>query len=115
MPDEPRDPQSPAESTPADAATPVATIPAPKTPPPKVDHLPPFKVLLHNDETNEMEWVARTIVALTPTPPLRAIEIMMEAHETGVSLVLVTHKERAELYEEQFRSKKLVVTIEPAE
>jgi ATP-dependent Clp protease adapter protein ClpS len=38
---------------------------------------------------------------------------MMEAHTTGVSLVLVTHKERAELYEEQFRSVLLTVTIEP--
>jgi hypothetical protein len=29
--------------------------------------------------------------------------------------VLVTHKERAELYVDQFKSKSLTVTIEPAE
>jgi ATP-dependent Clp protease adaptor protein ClpS len=34
---------------------------------------------------------------------------------SGVALVLVTHKERAELYVEQFASKRLTVTIEPAE
>jgi ATP-dependent Clp protease adapter protein ClpS len=38
-----------------------------------------------------------------------------EAHETGVALLLTTHKERAELYKDQFESKGLVVTIEPAE
>ena len=38
-----------------------------------------------------------------------------ECHETGVALLLVTHKERAELYREQFQSKNLTVTIEPAE
>ena len=40
---------------------------------------------------------------------------MMEAQETGVSLLLVTHKEKAELLQEQFKSKSLIVTIEPAE
>ena len=40
---------------------------------------------------------------------------MKEAHETGIALLLVTHKERAELYQEQFQSKGLTVTIEPAE
>ena len=34
---------------------------------------------------------------------------------TGVALLLTTHKERAELYQEQFQSKGLTVTIEPAE
>ena len=33
----------------------------------------------------------------------------------GVALLLVTHKERAELYADQFQSKGLTVTIEPAE
>ena len=37
-----------------------------------------------------------------------------EADQTGVALLLVTHKERAELYQEQFTSAVLTVTIEPA-
>jgi len=37
----------------------------------------------------------------------------LEAHETGSSMLLVTHKERAELYVEQFASCKLNVTCEP--
>jgi len=40
---------------------------------------------------------------------------MTEAHKTGVALLLVTHKERAELYAEQFATFKITVTIEPAE
>ena len=69
---------------------------------------------MHNDDVNDVEWVIRSIVALTPNPPLRAIELAFEANKTGVALLLVTHKERAELYQEQFQTKKLTVTIEPA-
>jgi hypothetical protein len=40
---------------------------------------------------------------------------MDEADKTGVALLLTTHKERAELYKDQFESKGLTVTIEPDE
>jgi ATP-dependent Clp protease adaptor protein ClpS len=72
-------------------------------------------VLLHNDDANSMEYVVETIVELTPLNEQDAVLRMKEAHESGVALLLTTHKERAELYLEQFRSKQLVVTIEPAE
>jgi ATP-dependent Clp protease adaptor protein ClpS len=83
----------------------------PKPPQP----LPPWKVLLHNDDKNEMGYVVGTIIELTPLSEQAAITRMVEAHKTGVALLLVTHKERAELYQEQFQSKGLTVTIEPAE
>ena len=82
----------------------------PKKKPPGL--LPPWKVLLHNDNKNDMLCVVETIVALTPLNPDEAIQRMKEAHKTGVSLLLVTHKERAELYMDQFKSKGLTVTIE---
>lgn len=82
---------------------------------PRIDKLPPYRVLLHNDDVNEMLDVARAIVELTPLDSHRATMVMLEAHLRGVALVLLTHKERAELYQEQFASKKLVVTIEPVE
>lgn len=94
-------------------ATAVAERPKPARP--KLDHLPPFRVLLHDDPEIDMEHVVETLVELTPLPPQNAVMVMLEAHKTGVSLVLVTHKERAELYVDQFHSKKLTVTIEPAE
>jgi ATP-dependent Clp protease adaptor protein ClpS len=74
---------------------------------------PPYKVILHNDDVNEMLYVVETIVNLTPLKPQQAFEKMVEAHTTGSTILLVCHKERAELYEEQFRSCRLIVTIEP--
>jgi len=85
----------------------------PKKRPPK--QLPPWKVLLHNDDTNDMLYVVATIMELTPLNEQAAVLRMKEAHETGVALLLTTHKERAELYKDQFESKGLVVTIEAAE
>ncbi|MBI4716471.1 MAG: ATP-dependent Clp protease adaptor ClpS [Planctomycetes bacterium] len=97
------------------AATAVAQPrkdPAPPRRKPK--QLPPFKVLLHNDDVNSFEHVIRAILQLTTLEPKAAVLRTLEAHETGVALLLVTHKERAELYVEQFASLSLTVTIEPA-
>jgi ATP-dependent Clp protease adaptor protein ClpS len=83
----------------------------PKPPQP----LPPWKVLLHNDNKNDAFFVVSTIMELTPLNEQDSMLRMKEAHETGVALLLVTHKERAELYKDQFESKGLTVTLEPAE
>lgn len=85
----------------------------PNTKPPQL--LPPWKVLLHNDDKNDMRFVVMTLVELTPLKEQEAALRTEEAHKTGVALLLVTHKERAELYKDQFESKGLTVTIEPAE
>jgi ATP-dependent Clp protease adaptor protein ClpS len=79
---------------------------------PKVDKLPPWKVLLHNDDVNEVGYVVATIVELGICNRQVAIQRMLEAHTKGMALLLVTHRERAELVQEQFTSKKLTVTIE---
>ena len=84
---------------------------APAKTPPAV--LPPWKVLLHNDDKNDMTFVIHTICELTPLNRDDAYGRMLEAHKTGVALLLVTHKERAELYKDQFESKGLTCTIEP--
>ena len=85
----------------------------PKNKPPQP--LPPWKVLLHNDDVNSRDYVVETIVMLTPLKEQDAIIRMDEADKTGVALLLTTHKERAELYKDQFQTKGLTVTIEPAE
>ena len=85
---------------------------SPKQKPPQM--LPPWKVLLHNDDKNEMLFVVETIISLTPLNEQDAKQRTIEAHETGVALLLTTHKERAELYKDQFASKGLTVTIEAA-
>lgn len=86
---------------------------APKKPSRK--NLPPWRVLLHNDDKNDFEHVILTLLELTPLDIQEAKRITFEADEDGLALVLVTHKERAELYVDQFHSKSLTVTIEPAE
>lgn len=98
-----------------DASGATAVKEAPQMSPPRVDELPPYRVLLHNDDINVRNDVAEAIVDLTPLDMQRAIEITVEAHTTGVALVLVTHLELAELYQDQLQSKRLTVTIEPAE
>src|SRR5438876_7496539 len=85
----------------------------PKQKPPQ--QLPPWRVLLHNDDKNDMLFVVVTIMELTTLGEQDAKLRTLEAHETGVALLLTTHKERAELYKDQFESKGLTVTIEPAE
>ena len=77
--------------------------------------LPPWKVLLHNDDVNDAIYVVETIVGLTPLNRQDAERRMKEADTSGVALLLVTHKERAELYKDQFESKGLTVSIEPDE
>ena len=81
---------------------------------PRARRLPPWRVLLHNDDVNEMPYVVEAIVALTALNLHDAVDCMLEAHRRGLALLLTTHREHAELISEQFRSKRLIVTIEPA-
>ncbi len=95
----------------SETASSAAVLPAATKP----RHLPMYNVLLHNDDVNDMEYVVETIVMLTPLTELEANERMKEAHSGDCALLLVIHRERAELYVEQFHSRNLTVTIEPAE
>ena len=79
----------------------------------QVGQLPPYRVILHNDDVNTFEHVILTILKLTELNEQDAVRRTIEAHESGCALLLVTHKERAELYVEQFASCRLTVTCEP--
>ncbi len=74
----------------------------------------PWKVVLHNDDVNDQLYVVETIMKLTPLNKYEAIIRMLEAHTKGKTMLLTTHRERAELYWEQFAGRGLVVTIRPA-
>jgi ATP-dependent Clp protease adaptor protein ClpS len=104
----PNQPMPPAPSGPAVAERPQRAPAKPK-------NLPPYRVLLHNDDENTFEHVIVSLVELTPLNLEKALDVATEAHEQGVSLVMVTHQERAELYRDQLQSKGLVSSIEPAE
>ncbi len=79
----------------------------------KVRQLPPYKVVLHNDDVNSFEHVIVTILRLTPLKEPDAIDRTIEAHESGSAVLLITNRERAELYCEQFATFNLTVTCEP--
>lgn len=100
-----------------DQANAVNTKPAvadagtkPAKEPPRL--LPPWKVILHNDDKNFIEYVVARLHQLTPLGLQQAILCAQKAHRAGCALILVTHRERAELYVEQFTSCGLTVTAE---
>jgi ATP-dependent Clp protease adapter protein ClpS len=97
------------QSSGSGASTIVRTRPMPN----RVDRLPMWKVLLHNDDVNEIGYVVETIIELTCLRPQQALLQTLEADRSGVALLMSTHRERAELLHEQFMSKRLTVTIEP--
>ncbi|MGH2583623.1 MAG: ATP-dependent Clp protease adaptor ClpS [Dehalococcoidia bacterium] len=77
--------------------------------------LPPYAVILHNDDHNEMAYVVRSILTCVPeVTPDQAVQIMLEAHEHGRALVIVCPLERAELYRDRLESRGLTATIEKA-
>lgn len=85
--------------------------PAPQVP---TESLPPWKVLLHNDDVNDVGFVIESLCRCARLSTPAAARCTMEAHKKGVSLVVATHREHAELIAEQLASLRLTVTIEPA-
>ena len=74
---------------------------------------PKYKVLLHNDPVNSMEYVAASLREVVPQLSEQdAISIMLEAHNNGVGLVIICDLEPAEFYSESLRSKGLTSSIE---
>lgn len=90
-----------------------ATAPAPARTRPTPRRLPPWKVLLHNDRRNYMEYVVAVVSETVRLPRLEAQRCMLEAHRKGASVLTTTHREHAELLVEQLRSRRLVATAEP--
>jgi ATP-dependent Clp protease adaptor protein ClpS len=77
--------------------------------------LPPYRVVLHNDDVNDMNHVVRSLLHCVPSlTGERAAEIMLEAHNHGQATVIVCPKEAAEMYRERLESCGLTATIEPA-
>lgn len=77
---------------------------------------PRYRVLLHNDDFNSMEYVVQTLMKTVPslTQP-QAVSIMMEAHTNGMALVITCAQEHAEFYCETLKNHGLSSTIEPDE
>jgi ATP-dependent Clp protease adaptor protein ClpS len=77
---------------------------------------PRYRVLLHNDEFNSMEYVTEVLVQTVPSLTIpQAVSIMMEAHTNGIALVITCAQEHAEFYCETLKNHSLTSTIEPDE
>jgi len=75
---------------------------------------PLYKVLLHNDPVNTMDYVVLTLRQVVPQLSEQdAMAVMIETHNTGVGLVIVCDQEPAEFYCETLKAKGLTSTIEP--
>ena len=74
---------------------------------------PKYKVLLHNDPVNTMDYVVQTLRNVVPQLSEQdALNIMLETHNNGVGLVIVCDLEPAEFYSESLKAKGLTSTIE---
>ena len=74
---------------------------------------PKYKVLLHNDPVNTMDYVVDTLRQVVPQLSEQdALNIMLETHNNGVGLVITCDLEPAEFYCESLKAKGLTSTIE---
>ncbi len=95
------------------------TLPRLQTKPEEIVHqrtqlLPPYKVILFDDDINEMNYVVYALQhAVNGLSSQEATHIMLTAHLTGSAVVTVCPKELAEYYQERLLSYNLTATIEP--
>mmetsp|Transcript_24317 Transcript_24317/g.62340 ORF Transcript_24317/g.62340 Transcript_24317/m.62340 type:complete len:172 (-) Transcript_24317:136-651(-) len=75
---------------------------------------PMYKVLLHNDNNNRREYVVKVLLKVVDGLTMDdAINVMNEAHEHGLALVISCAQSMAEEYCNALRNNGLVATIEP--
>lgn len=81
----------------------------------RLQMLPKYRVLLHNDDIHDMDYVVRALLKSVPQLNSEsAYRIMLEAHSVGESTVIVCPRETAEFYSLSLRRKGLASTMEPA-
>lgn len=78
----------------------------------QTDQMPPWKIILHNDDVNTAEYVVNKVQEITKLDEKDAVRKVLEANKEGLALLLTTHKEKAELLVEMFESCKIDVTME---
>ena len=77
--------------------------------------LPPYAVVLHNDDVNDMNHVVQSLLMCIPElDAQQASEVMLQAHLHGHARVITCPLERAELYRDRLESRGLTATIERA-
>jgi ATP-dependent Clp protease adapter protein ClpS len=90
--DEPAGPSGPGVATPD-----VETIE-------KTRHCPRYKVFVHNDDVTPMILVVDVLRGIFGLDTRRAMEVMVEAHNSGIAFVTALSFEQAEFRVEQAHS-----------
>ncbi len=92
----------------------------------KTKLLPPYHVILHNDDDHTFEYVIHMMQRLFGHPVEKGFQIATEVHNKGRVIVDTTSKERAELKRDQIHGfgadpnlsrcqGSMTASIEPAE
>jgi ATP-dependent Clp protease adaptor protein ClpS len=66
--------------------------------------VPPYNVILENDDHHSMEFVVEVLQKALGCAPERAVQFMMLAHHSGQAIVWTGTKEVAELKVDQIRT-----------
>ncbi|MFQ3593923.1 MAG: ATP-dependent Clp protease adaptor ClpS [Gemmataceae bacterium] len=70
----------------------------------RTGRIPPYNVILLNDDHHSMEFVVEVLCKVLGCSLERAVVLMMEAHHTGRAIIWTGSKEVAELKVDQIRS-----------
>jgi ATP-dependent Clp protease adaptor protein ClpS len=70
----------------------------------KSRHLPPYNVILENDDVHSCEFVVEVLCKALGYTAERSTQLMLQAHTTGRAVVWTGSKEVAELKADQIRT-----------
>ena len=76
--------------------------------------IPPYHVILENDDHHTMEFVVDVLRKVLGCPLERAMQLMLQAHTSGRAIVWTGPKEVAELKVEQIRTFKEIHPVSGA-
>ena len=92
-------------ATPAGTATVEQAKPAPrKSPAGKTDRLPPYNVVLLDDDHHTYAYVIEMLGALFAFDRQKAFKLAEEVNTRGRVILMTTHKEKAELKRDQIHA-----------
>ena len=60
---------------------------------PKVEQMPPWKIILHDDDVNTAEYVVNRVQEITKLNEEEAVRKVLLADEEGLALLPTTHQE----------------------
>lgn len=109
MPRKKKDQAAAAAAEGASAPAAPAAAPATKARPKaankeKVQELPPFHVVLLNDDDHSYEYVIEMLQSVCGHPPEMGYKLAKQVDDQGRAIIMTTHKEKAELKREQVHS-----------